>query len=78
MTESDRLYAEGAKQRRMMVISLHDRIGGTPATVQAMDQFLQYAKQHQGVAFMRKDEIAKMMMQEKDPLVDDAEINFNK
>jgi len=76
--EFDRLYAEGAKQRRMMVISLHDRIGGTPAVVQAMDQFLQYAKQHQGVVFMRKDAIAKMIMQEKDPLVDDSESNFNK
>lgn len=62
----------------MMVISLHDRIAGIPAMVEAMDQFFQYAKQHQGVVFMRKDDIAKMILNEKDPLVDDSEIQFNK
>ena len=76
--EFDRLYAEGATKRRMMVISLHDRIGGTPAMVEAMDQFIQYAKQHQGVVFMRKDDIAKMILKEKHPLVDDSEIQYNK
>lgn len=76
--EFDRLYAEGATKRRMMVISLHDRIGGTPAMVQAMDQFIQYAKQHQGVVFMRKSDIAKMELQDKNPLIDDSEIQYNK
>ena len=75
--EFDRLYAEGATKRRMMVISLHDRIGGTPAMVEAMDQFIQYAKQHKGVVFMRKDDIAKMILKEKNPLTDDSEIKYN-
>jgi hypothetical protein len=35
--EFDRLYEEGATKRRMMSISFHDRIGGTPAMVHAME-----------------------------------------
>lgn len=55
----DQLYEEGATRRRMMSISTHDRIGGTPQMVRVLDQFLQYAKSHAGVVFMRKDEIAR-------------------
>jgi hypothetical protein len=43
----------------MMSISAHDRISGSPAMVRVWDEFLRYAKSHAGVAFMRKDEIAK-------------------
>jgi peptidoglycan/xylan/chitin deacetylase (PgdA/CDA1 family) len=75
--EFNRLYAESATKRRMMVISLHDRIGGTPAMVEAMDQFIQYAKQNKGVVFMRKDDIAKLVLQEKNPLTDDSELEYN-
>ena len=55
----DQLYEEGAKRRRMMSISAHDRISGSPAMVRVWDEFLRYAKSHPGVAFMRKDDIAK-------------------
>ena len=55
----DQLYEEGATRRRMMSISAHDRISGTPAMVRVWDEFLRYAKSHPGVAFMRKDDIAK-------------------
>jgi len=55
----DQLYSEGAARRRMMSISAHDRISGTPQMVRAWDQFLRYAKSHPGVAFMRKDDIAR-------------------
>ncbi|GAB3397778.1 polysaccharide deacetylase family protein [Massilia agilis] len=55
----DQLYEEGATRRRMMSISAHDRISGTPQMVRVWDQFLRYAKSHPGVAFMRKDEIAR-------------------
>ncbi len=75
--EFDKLYAEGSHRRRMMSISVHDRIGGTPAIVQAMDQFIQYAKQHKGVVFMRKDDIARMVLNEKNPLIDNTEIEYN-
>ncbi len=55
----DQLYEEGATRRRMMSISAHDRISGSPQMVRAWDEFLGYAKRHAGVAFMRKDEIAR-------------------
>ncbi|MDB4297363.1 polysaccharide deacetylase family protein [Flavobacteriaceae bacterium] len=76
--EFDQLYAEGATKRRMMSISLHDRIGGGPAVVQVVDKFLQYAKQHKGVVFMRKDEIAKMIQNDPNTPIDNSEIEFNK
>ena len=57
--EFDQLYEEGAQRRRMMSISAHDRISGTPQMVRVWDEFLRYAKSHADVAFMRKDEIAK-------------------
>ena len=56
--EFDQLYEEGATRRRMMSISAHDRISGTPQMVRVGDEFLRYAKSHAGVAFMRKDAIA--------------------
>jgi peptidoglycan/xylan/chitin deacetylase (PgdA/CDA1 family) len=62
----DQLYEEGSRRRRMMSISAHDRISGTPQMVKAWDQFIAYAKQHNGVAFMRKDEIAEYVA--KSPL----------
>jgi len=55
----DQLYEEGATRRRMMSLSTHDRISGTPQMVRVLDEFLRYAKSHPGVAFMRKDEIAR-------------------
>lgn len=76
-SEFDQLYAEGTKKRRMMSISLHDRIGGTPAMVKVMDEFLDYAKNHPGVKFMRKDEIAKMVLNDPDTPVDNYEAKYN-
>ncbi|WP_256079095.1 polysaccharide deacetylase family protein [Massilia sp. YIM B04103] len=55
----DQLYEEAGRRRRMMSISAHDRISGTPQMVRAWDQFLSYAKSKPGVAFMRKDDIAR-------------------
>ncbi len=57
--EFDQLYLEAETKRRQMSISTHDRIGGTPSVVQALDKFLEYANKHSGVWFARKDEIAK-------------------
>jgi peptidoglycan/xylan/chitin deacetylase (PgdA/CDA1 family) len=56
--EFDQLYEEGAKGRRMMVVSLHDRISGHANRVRVLDRFLTYAKSKAGVWFARKDEIA--------------------
>jgi peptidoglycan/xylan/chitin deacetylase (PgdA/CDA1 family) len=57
--EFDQLYEEGANRRRMMVISLHDRISGHAARVRVLDRFLTYAKSKQDIRFARKDEIAR-------------------
>ena len=64
--EFDMLYQEGSAQRRMMSISVHDRIGGAPGLVTALDKFIQYAKGHSSVGFMRKDAIAKWALAQKD------------
>ncbi|RAJ00431.1 peptidoglycan/xylan/chitin deacetylase (PgdA/CDA1 family) [Chitinophaga skermanii] len=63
--EFDQLYVESATKRRQMSISLHDRIGGTPQMVKAMSELLTYIQQHKGVAFKRKDEIARMALADK-------------
>lgn len=75
--EFDQLYAEGSTQRRMMSVSLHDRIGGAPSIVNVVDQFIQYAKQHKGVVFMRKDEIAKMVKDDPNTPIDNSEKEYN-
>ncbi len=56
--EFDQLYEEAATRRRMMSISLHDRIAGRPARVRSLKRFIEYALKKKGVVFMRKDEIA--------------------
>ncbi|MGT2430328.1 polysaccharide deacetylase family protein [Cupriavidus basilensis] len=60
--EFDVLYAEGARRRRMMSISTHDRISGSPARVRALEAFIRYAQGHAGVTFMRKDDIARFAL----------------
>jgi hypothetical protein len=60
--EFDQLYEEGAHRRRMMVISLHDRISGHAGRVRVLDRFLAYAKGHADVWFARKDEIARYVL----------------
>ena len=57
--EFDQLYEEGAHRRRMMVVSLHDRVSGHAARVRSLDRFLTYAGSKPNVWFARKDEIAK-------------------
>jgi peptidoglycan/xylan/chitin deacetylase (PgdA/CDA1 family) len=63
--EFDQLYEEGANNRRQLSISFHDRIGGTPQLVQAAKELFRYMKQHKGVSFKRKDEIARMAIEDK-------------
>jgi len=59
----DQLYEESGHRRRMMSVSAHDRISGSPQMVRAFDEFLSYAKSRPGVAFMRKDQIARYALQ---------------
>jgi hypothetical protein len=46
-----------------MSVSAHDRISGTPQMVKAWDAFLTYARSRPGVAFLRKDAIARYVLQ---------------
>src|SRR5712664_3451267 len=70
--EFDQLYEEGAHRRRMMVVSLHDRISGHAGRVRALDRFLTYAKGKEDVWFARKDEIARFALAHRDdtPVLD--------
>ncbi|TDR41607.1 secreted protein [Tahibacter aquaticus] len=63
--EFDQLYAEAGSRRRMMSISTHDRIGGRPAVVKALDDFFAYALAKPGVATARKDQIAHWALADK-------------
>ncbi len=63
--EFDQLYEEGAHRRRMMVVSMHDRISGHAGRVRVLDRFLAYARSKPGVWFARKDEIAAWALETK-------------
>ena len=63
--EFDQLYEESAYRRRMMSVSFHDRIGGSPQMVKAATELFTYMKKHKGVVFKRKDEIAKLALSDK-------------
>ncbi len=76
--EFDHLYEEAATTRRMMSVSFHDRIGGTPAMVHATEQFLKHAQSKEGVVFMRKDDIAKLVKDDPGTPLDNAEEPYNK
>ena len=56
--EFDELYLESKTKRRMMSISSHGRIGGTPAMVNAYRKFIEYAGSKENVWFVRKDWMA--------------------
>lgn len=59
----DQLYEEAGRRRRMMSVSAHDRISGTPQMVRAWDACLRYVKAKPGVALLRKDEIARWALE---------------
>lgn len=60
--EFDQHYLEAGSRRRMMSISTHDRIAGTSGRVKALGEFIEYAKRHPGVVFLRKDQIAEVAL----------------
>src|SRR6266478_6147338 len=63
--EFDQLYEEAAHRRRMMVVSLHDRISGHAGRIRVLDRFLEYARSKAGVWFARKDEIARFVLEHR-------------
>jgi len=56
--EFDQLYLESKKKRRLMTFSSHDRIAGSAGVTTAYRKFLEYATNHTGVWFARKDWLA--------------------
>jgi peptidoglycan/xylan/chitin deacetylase (PgdA/CDA1 family) len=56
--EFDQLYSEAGTRRRMMSISLHDRISGRPYRIPALERIFNHFKSRPGVWFARRDEIA--------------------
>ncbi|UAJ10571.1 polysaccharide deacetylase family protein [Glacieibacterium megasporae] len=64
--EFDQLYEEGSGRRRMMVLSMHDRLSGHANRIRVLDRFLTYAKSREGVWFARKDEIAQWALKQRD------------
>ncbi|MGR3375569.1 polysaccharide deacetylase family protein [Salipiger abyssi] len=64
--EFDMLYTEAETRRRLMSVSVHDRIGGQPGIAKVVSDFVDYAQGHPGVVFMRKDEIARWALEQAD------------
>lgn len=63
----DQLYGESADTAKMMSVGLHCRISGTPGRAPVLDRFLAYAREHEGVWFARRDEIARWIWREHPP-----------
>jgi peptidoglycan/xylan/chitin deacetylase (PgdA/CDA1 family) len=59
----EQLYEEAGYRRRMMSVSAHDRISGTPQMVRAWDAFLRCVNEKPGVTFLRKDAIARWALE---------------
>jgi putative urate catabolism protein len=55
----DFLYRESREGGAMMSIGLHLRIAGRPGRAEGLRNFLQYARQHSGVWFCRRIDIAR-------------------
>ena len=60
--EFEMLYTEAESRRRMMTLTLHDRIAGRPARAKVLEEFIIYAQRRPGVVFMRKDDIARFAL----------------
>jgi hypothetical protein len=54
----DTLYAEGEHSGRVMCLSLHPFLIGSPHRVRYLDEALRYVLSHQGVWLATADEIA--------------------
>lgn len=66
----DVLYEESARYPRMMSVGLHMRIVGRPGRIKAIDEFLRYAREREGVWFATRLQIAQAFEQSMDAQVD--------
>ena len=55
----DVLYREGEKHPKMMSIGLHTRLAGRPGRAAALERFLDYVLEHEGVWIARRVDIAR-------------------
>ncbi|MEX2502605.1 MAG: allantoinase PuuE [Trueperaceae bacterium] len=55
----DVLYEESRRFPRMMSVGLHMRMAGRPGRIKAVDEFLRYAREREGVWFATRLEIAR-------------------
>lgn len=53
----DALYARGENEPVLMPMTVHDFITGRPSRAKILDEFIGYAKQHEGVVFTTHDEV---------------------
>ena len=58
----DALYERGAEQAVLMPMTVHDFITGRPSRAKTFDDFIAYAKQHEGVVFTTHDEVRRWWM----------------
>jgi peptidoglycan/xylan/chitin deacetylase (PgdA/CDA1 family) len=56
------LYERGANQSVLMPLSVHDFIFGRPSRAKVLDEFIAFAKQHDGVVFTTHDEVRSWCM----------------
>ena len=71
----DCLYAEGADTPKMMSVGLHCRIAGTPARSRAVERFIAHAREHDGVWFARRVDIARWWWEQYPPLMANGHTN---
>jgi peptidoglycan/xylan/chitin deacetylase (PgdA/CDA1 family) len=64
--EFDQLYEEGTRQRRMMVIGLHERVSGHASRVRVLDRLLSRLCERDDIWWARKDEIAQWTLDNPD------------
>lgn len=55
----DALYERGEKEAVLMPLTVHDFITGRPSRAKIFDDFIEYAKAHDGVIFTTHDEVQK-------------------
>ena len=59
----DVLYEEGAESGRLMNIGLHPHVIGQPFRARAIREFIEYAKQFDGVWWAKREEIAEWYLE---------------
>jgi peptidoglycan/xylan/chitin deacetylase (PgdA/CDA1 family) len=63
----DVLYEEGATHPRLLSVGLHCRIVGRPGRARGLERFLAHAREHPGVWFARRSEIARWWLERHPP-----------